>query len=509
MALLIKRRPKRKKSPISLEEKEPKIEIELGTNIEETLNVLEERLDYTSDIGKRWLKFNYERALLVYFVPLMDSVKLNEHVIKPLLIEKEGKISEIIQAASITPTKDLNEMISLMSRGASVLLIENDPFVYAIDSTKTATREVNQALNEKVIRGSQESFVESLDKNLNMMRQKFLDGSLIVRYIEVGSISRTRVAVLYLKNIANAEICNMIIDRIKQIEVDGVDSGSIIEEALEDSPLSPFPQLLNTERPDRVMGNLLEGRMAVLTNGNSSALIAPVNFFTFYQSPEDYNTRALYGSFFRLLRVFSFFVAMSLPAIYIATISFHYELIPLDLVFTVKGSLENVPFPPIVEAFIMVLILELLKEASLRLPSSIAQTIGVVGGLVIGTAIVEASLVSNMMIIVIALTAVSSFVVPSNEMSTTLRILSFPMMIGAAAFGYLGIVFVLVLIVMHLVILESITMPYLIPFAPFKFSGLKDVFIRMHQLYLNERPANAKPQKRQRQKAIRNWDSNE
>ncbi|MGX1373877.1 hypothetical protein RKD56_000995 [Priestia megaterium] len=291
--------------------------------------------------------------------------------------------------------------------------------------------------------------------------------------------------------------------------MDGVDSGSIIEEALEDSPLSPFPQLLNTERPDRVMGNLLEGRMAVLTNGNSSALIAPVNFFSFYQSPEDYNTRALYGSFFRLLRIFSFFVAMSLPAIYIATISFHYELIPLDLVFTVKGSLENVPFPPIVEAFIMVLILELLKEASLRLPSSIAQTIGVVGGLVIGTAIVEASLVSNMMIIVIALTAVSSFVVPSNEMSTTLRILSFPMMIGAAVFGYLGIVFVLVLIVMHLVILESITMPYLIPFAPFKISGLKDVFMRMHQLYLNERPANAKPQKRQRQKAIRNWDSNE
>ncbi|NGY87830.1 spore germination protein [Bacillus megaterium] len=229
------------KSPISLEAEE-KAEIEPGKNIEEIVKELEERLDYSNDIGKRQLKFNHESALLVYFVPLMDSMKLNDHVIKPLLIEKEGEIKEVIQAASITPAKDLDEMISLMSRGASILLIENDSFVYAIDSTKTATREVNQALNEKVVRGSQESFVESLDKNLNMMRQKFLDGSLIVRYIEVGSISRTRVAVLYLKNIANIEICNMIIDRIKQIEVDGVDSGSVIEEALEDSPLSPFPQ---------------------------------------------------------------------------------------------------------------------------------------------------------------------------------------------------------------------------------------------------------------------------
>ena len=359
------------------------------------------------------------------------------------------------------------------------------------------------------MRGSHEGFVENLDKNINLMRQRFLDGSLIVKYLEVGTISRTRVAVLYLKGISNPEYYEEVFRRLESIDVDAVESGSIIEEALENSPFSPFPQLLNTERPDRVMGNLLEGRIAIMTAGNSSTIVAPSCFFTFYQSPEDYNTRSLYGSFFRLLRIFSFFVAISLPALYIATISFHYELIPVDLILTVKSSVDNVPFPPIAEAFIMVLILELLKEAAIRLPSSIAQTIGVVGGLVIGTAIVEANLVSNIMIIVIALTAIASFVVPTNEMSTTLRILSFPMMVGAALFGYLGIIFVLTLIIMHLVTLESVGKPYLIPIAPLRVADLKDVFVRVNQMYMNDRPVGPKPLKRRRQRALRDWQKNE
>ncbi|MBM7703603.1 spore germination protein [Metabacillus iocasae] len=485
------------------------ITIPATSSLEDNKQQMTTFLEGTDDLGEREIMYLGEKGILLYFVPLMDSEKLNQHIIKPLQMATKDKIEEVVNIASITKTQNLYEAIYMMCKGAAVLILEGRDTVYAIDAALPASRQVSQAYNEKSVRGPQEGFIENLDKNVNLIRQRFLDGSLVVKYIEIGSISKTRIALLYVKGLTNKQLVEEVMNRLRLINVDAVDTGGLIEEALEESPFSPFPQLLNTERPDRVVGNLLEGRIALITTGNASALIAPVSFFSFYQSPEDYHTRSIYGSFFRLLRVFSFFVAMSLPALYIATISFHYELIPIDLILTVKGSLENVPFPPLIEALIMVIILELLKEASLRLPSSIAQTIGVVGGLVIGTAIVEASLVSNMMIIVIALTAISSFVVPSNEMSTTLRLLSFPMMIGAALFGYLGIVLVFVMITMHLITLKSISTPYLIPIAPLRFSNLKDVFIRLHAMYSNKRPLGAKPQRLRRQIAIRTWKHDE
>ncbi|WP_110113113.1 spore germination protein [Bacillus sp. CGMCC 1.16541] len=499
-----------KKSEVSMvSESNLSISIPATTSLEANKQEITAYLDNTDDLGERNVMYMGTKGVLLYFVPLMDSDKLNQHILKPLQVAAKQQIEEAVNIASITKTSNLYEAIYMMCKGAAVLILEGNNIVYAIDAAAPASRQIGQALNEKVVRGPQEGFIENLDKNVNLIRQRFLDGSLVVKYIEIGTISKTKIALLYVKGITNKQLVEEVMKRLQLMDVDAVDSEGMIEEALEESPYSPFPQLLSTERPDRVIGNLLEGRVAIIMTGSSSAIIAPVNFFSFYQSPEDYNTRSIYGSFFRLIRVFSFFVAMSLPALYIATISFHYELIPVDLISTVKGSLENVPFPPLIEAFIMVIILELLKEASLRLPSSIAQTIGVVGGLVIGTAIVEASLVSNMMIIVIALTAISSFVVPSNEMSTALRLLSFPMMLGAALFGYLGIVLVLVLITMHLITLKSIFTPYLIPLAPMRLSNLKDVFIRIHEMYMNKRPLGSRPQKLRRQMAIRDWKQNE
>nr|WP_197032371.1 spore germination protein [Bacillus sp. UNC41MFS5] len=190
-----------------------------------------------------------------------------------------------------------------------------------------------------------------------------------------------------------------------------------MEEFIEDSSFSIFPQILKTERPDRITANLLEGRVAVMVEGDATTLIMPVTFFSYYQSPDDFDVRTIISSFLRIIRLVGFFMSVTLPALYIAIVSFNYEIIPIDLVTAVKGSVDYVPFPPIVEAFIMQLILELLREAAIRLPTSISQTIGVVGGLVIGTAIVQANIVSNIMVIIIALTAISAFVNPIHEMS--------------------------------------------------------------------------------------------
>ncbi|WP_191560181.1 spore germination protein [Metabacillus idriensis] len=466
-------------------------------------------LDHTDDLGQRKIRFKEKQGLLLYVVPLMKTEKINQDIIAPLQHAQSGEVEEIVQVASIAKTKDIHEAIHLLSKGACLFLIEDLDYIYAIDATLHESRAVEQPHNEKVVHGSHEGFVENLNKNINLIRQRILDGSVVVKYVEIGEISRTRIAVVYLNHITNKALVEKVLSRLKSIQVDAVDTPGIIDESIEESPYSLFPQILNTERPDRVVSNLLEGRIAILITGSSSALIAPVNFFSFFQSPEDYNSRSVFGTFYRLIRILGFFIAISLPALYIATISFHYELIPNDLILTVKSSLENVPLPPIAEALLMVIILELLREAALRLPTAISQTIGVVGGLVIGTAIVEANLVSNMMIIVIALTAIASFVVPSNEMSTSLRVLSFPMMFGAAIFGYLGIVFIFVIILMHLTLLESFGAPYLYPLAPFQLKNIKDSVVRMNHWYMNDRPRDTVPQKIRRQTSLRNWTKHE
>ncbi|WJH35313.1 spore germination protein [Paenibacillus sp. CC-CFT747] len=203
-----------------------------------------------------------------------------------------------------------------------------------------------------------------------------------------------------------------------------------VEQTLEEFPYSPFPQIINTERPDRLTSNLMEGRIVLLMNGSPVGLIFPISFLSLYQSPDDYNNRWLVGSFFRMIRLFSFVTAITLPSLYIAVVSFHFEVIPNELLFPLKSSVQDIPFPPLVEAIIMELTIDLIREAGVRLPTSIGQTIAIVGGLVIGDAVVKAGLVSNITIIVVALTAIASFAVPSSDLSGTLRILRFPSWLG-------------------------------------------------------------------------------
>ena len=241
---------------------------------------------------------------------------------------------------------------------------------------------------------------------------------------------------------------------------------------------SPFPQLLNTERPDRVAANLVEGKVVVMTNISPTALIAPVTFFSFYQSPDDYNARVLVGSFYRIVRLLSFLTAVFLPAIYIAIISFHFEVMPLELSNQVKTDINNIPYRPLLEALILEIIMELIRESSIRLPQSVGQTVGIVGGLVIGDAIVNAGLVSNLMVIVVALTAVSSYVVPSVELNISIRMLRFPFMVLASFFGFFGIVVGTIILVIHLINLSSLKQPYFSPIIPFQPKEILKIFVR-------------------------------
>lgn len=408
--------------------------------------------------------------------------------------------------ADIHATDDFKKIYSGIMAGKVAIFEGNSMTAYLLDAGLFESRSIMEPDSEKIVNGSHDGFVESLNKNINILRNRIRTPYLKSELLCVGEGQiTTNISILYLENIANPEVINMVKKRISVIKLENNLTPGKLEEFIEDNSFSPFPQILETERPDRVAANLLDGRIVVLVEGSATASIMPVTFFSFYQSPDDYNSRFILGSFLRIIRILGFFISISLPSIYIAIVSFHYEVLPYELVTNIKSSLEYVPYPPVIEALIMQLTLELLREAAIRLPTSMAQTVAIVGGLVIGTAIVEANLVSNTMIIVIAITAISSFTVPIHEMSSSIRLLSFPMIFAASLLGLVGIVVGFMFLMIHLVKLESFGAPYFAPLGPIRVSDLKDTLIRVPYWKMKTRPSTAKPIKQKQSTGKKGW----
>ncbi|MDQ0202285.1 spore germination protein [Neobacillus ginsengisoli] len=473
--------------------KEPQDSILATNDLYKNLSFIKELMCETDDLKVHEFIFNDQPCLLIYLGTLADEKLIDSIIIEPLLEHNTGVIEQLVRASQLNKTSDLSAAVGSLLLGKCIVLEGNNPALYLIAVPKSQGRSIEEPANEKVIKGSHEGFVENLNTNIFLIRQRIKSPQLKVKYFKVGNISNTEIAMIYLNNLVNSAIIKEVETRISTIKIDQLLASGNLEQLIEDTPFSPFPQMLNTERPDRAISNLTEGKICVIVDGDPRILIMPISFFAFYQSSDDYTNRWMVGSFFRFIRLFGFVVAISFPAIYIALVSYHSEILPFGILYSVRVSLQYVPFPPLLEAMVMQTILELLKEASIRLPSPIAQTIGVVGGLVIGTAIVQANLISNTMIVVIGFTAIASFVVPVDEMGTSVRLLGFPMMIMAALFGFFGIAFMFMMIFIHLSKLESFGTPYFAPFAPLKIKDLKDTFLRLPVWLLNSRPTDAKP----------------
>ncbi|MCF6136729.1 spore germination protein [Pseudalkalibacillus berkeleyi] len=478
-------------------------------SLEENLDYIKNALFHSGDFETRTITFNDKKHLIVFIASLVDKKKMDEFVIRPLHENKSGEIPEVINVTQVNYTTDLTKVVRGLIEGQCAIIGEGQDHAYLGNVFAIHFRNISEPTNEYVIRGSHEGFIESLQTNIYLLRKRIENPNLYLKYITLGKATNSKLALMYMKDLADPELVKTIEERLNYIDTDAIQTPGYIEEFIEDYPLSPFPQVLNTERPDRATANLMEGRIVLLMEGSPTAIILPVTFFSFYQSPDDYNSRWIVGTFLRAIRLFSFLIAIGLPAVYIALVSFNFEVIPIELVFSVKNSLEFIPFPPLLEAFIMQLTLELLKEASVRLPSPISQTIGIVGGLVIGTAVVQANLISNVMLIVVAITGIASFVVPSNEMTTTVRILGFPLMIMAALFGFVGIVFGLMILLIHMCKIEPFGHPYFAPFAPFHMNDLKDTIFRLPRWMMNTRPMDPKPQHYQQVWPSRGWKKDE
>lgn len=478
----------------------------VSPSVEENLTYIQNAFFHTEDLKTRTISYQGKKGLLVYLNSTTDFSKIMNGILTPLSRSTgEKPFEEVITSPHVEKNTHLNSVIEEIVHGRVAVLFEGLNVCYIVQAHAIYKRDVSEPDNEKVIRGSHEGFVENLIVNIHLIRKRMENRQLTVKYHTLGKETRTKTALMYMHNLVNPQVVKEIERRLKDIRADQMLSPGFIQEYIEERTFSIFPQMLNTERPDRVMGQLMEGRVALLMEGSPTVLIAPITFSAFYQSPDEYNARPVVGSFIRLIRFLSFFTAVFLPAFYIAVVSFHPEVVPSELVWAMRSSVKEIPFRPILEALLLELTVELIREGGIRLPSPVGQTIGIVGGLVIGQSAVEAKLVSNTMIIVVALTAIASFVVPSNEMGASVRILRFPLMFMAAFLGFPGITFGVIFLLIHLARLESFGTPYFAPAMPFRLRDMKDTLIRFAVWQLDERPVETKPQRLKQESDSRGW----
>lgn len=478
---------------------------QLTNNIEANIEMIKAYMCETEDLLSKEIMIQNKKCAILYLDSMVKKEFLLFSIIDPILENETGDIKNVVGAAELNSSSEISIIGSGLLEGNCIILLENDAIAHIVFGGGTQERSIMEPANERSIKSAHDGFVESLSTNIQLLRKRIKSPQLKVKNFTIGNITNTKVSILYLDHLVNKEILKEVERRINSIKVDQLYSIGEIEEFIEDNSFSPFPHSLATERPDRAVSYLAEGKISIVVDGSPRVLVVPITFFAFYQSPDDYNSRWVVGSFFRLFRILSFVITISLPAIYIAIVSYHSEVLPIGILYSIRVSLEYVPFQPFVEALAMLILLELLKEAAIRLPSPIAQTIGIVGGLVIGTAVVEANLVSNTMIVVIGLTAISSFAAPINEIGTSARLLGFPTMIAASMFGFFGIVFVLMLIFMHLCKLDSYGTPYFAPFAPLKKEDLKDTIVRLPFWKLTHRPSDSRPSYTKQQWYSRVW----
>ncbi|MBM4760769.1 spore germination protein [Bacillus sp. B15-48] len=442
-------------------------------------------------------KFNFT------FMPtLVDEKVVDNHALPSLL---EGEFAHIDDVKKLLPIVDVelstekHEIAKKLLEGYVLLTLEDDMRKFAFFSAqKEVVRSVSPPEIEFSVIGPKEAFVESINQNINMIRKRLPIKELITEEFTIGKLSKTKVALLYIDGITNGDIVNTVRQRINDIEFDDLVDSSYLVQLISDNERSPFPQLLDTERPDRVVSVLGEGKIAIIADGSPHVLIGPTTLMEFFSSFEDYYLNWFLASFLRLIRVFGVTFSVLITPIYVATLSYHYELIPKDLLSTLIVSRRVVPFPPILEALFLEITIELLREAGARLPTKVGQTIGIVGGIVLGTASVEAGLTSNVLLIFIALSALASFTTPVYKMSNTIRLLRFPFLFMAELWGMLGITVAFCFMLTHLIRLESLGFPFMQPLYPPRREDLKDAFIRLSFKKQANRPQFLRTEKPQR-----------
>ncbi|WP_068781240.1 spore germination protein [Paenibacillus sp. GM2] len=455
---------------------------------------LRDLLEQNSDIVFRKMEIQSEIMILVYIEGLVNDVYVQEQIIPSLF---HGSRFDTVPKYTLD---EVDQALQALFNGSVLVLTNQSEFSYVFSGEGIQSRSIVEPTSEHTLRGPRDGFVESISTNLSLIRRRYPDTRLQVRISRIGAHSKTKVALVYVDGIVNPDILKEVEQRMNSIQIDELLDSGAVEQWIEDSWYSPFPQVQYTEQPVRVVSAIAEGRIAIVVDGTPIVLMVPLTFSMLFQAMDDYSERWLVGSAIRFIRIIGSILALILPALYIALLSYHPGMIPTQLTLSIAASRADAPFPAFVEALLMEATLELLREAGLRLPGFIGQTIGIVGGLVIGQAAVEAGIVSPIMVIVVALTAICSFMIPAYNGAIAIRLLRFPLMVFVSFLGMLGLILGVMIIIAHLVSLKSFGVNYLSPFAPYQAADWKDSVIRAPLPLLKKRPSVLKPLKEQRLK---------
>ncbi|NLJ60579.1 MAG: spore germination protein [Firmicutes bacterium] len=460
------------------------------------------------------------RASIIFIDSLASRDTIDFAILQPLMLIanlNDGKTDDrlemvkrrLLPGNQVTEVDNLRAVTEDVLSGATCLLIEESDIALSIETRSWEHRSIDKPSAEMVVRGPQEAFNETLKSNLALIRRRMRTPDLISEMLKVGTLSRVDCAVLYIEGLTNPELVDEVKRRILETKADHIQDTGILEQFIEEKPYVLAPQTISTERPDRMAAFLAEGYVGIMLDGSPFGLVLPATFWSLLQSAEDYFLRWPFGAFLRAIRTLALILAIFLPAIYLALTNFHPEMIPTDLLLAIAASREKVPFPTAVEVLIMEISIELIREAGVRIPGVIGPTLGIVGALILGQAAVAASIVSPILVVIVAITALGAFAVPNFNMAFAIRLYRFVYVLLAAALGFYGVAIGVFIQLTTYVNLKSFGVPYMSPVAPYTRSS-GDALFRYPVWKSEIRPSFLKPQQEERQPPIsRGWIEDE
>ncbi len=480
-------------------------------DIKENEKVLKQILSKCDDVKFRKMMLGEHRkveCLIVYIEVNVSNMMLEKSALGRLIAYLENLPEEKIPKAlednaaglsDTTPFQTIEEAAFVVLIGDALLLVDGYAGALKIPDQGYPRMSLQGTDTEKVVRGSNESFADSEKTNTALIRKRIRSTRLKVQEIRIGLRSHTNVGIVYMEDLANPQLVEEIKNRLTEYEIDGILDSGVVEQLAEEKWYSPFPQFQSTRRPDRAAMSILEGKVVVLVDNSPIALLLPTDINSFLKTTDDYYNRFYMATFARLLRYAAAFFALTLPGLYIAMTNFHTQILPTPLLLSFWEARAGVPFPAALEVLLMELSFELLREAGVRLPGTMGNTIGIVGGLIIGQAAVEANLVSPIVVIVVAFTALCSFAIPNEEFAFSFRILKFVIIGLSAWMGYFGFLIGIYAVLIHLAGLKSFGNSYLTPYVAAGVNAHqdeKDALVRFPLRMLKKRPVYANPRER-------------
>ncbi|KKK39470.1 spore gernimation protein KA [Mesobacillus campisalis] len=482
----------------TLEEQSSWKEQTISWLIDENIDLMKKiyRIPDNRDVKVREIKLGGKgRKAAVFFISSITDVRtIEDSALRPLLLNKDpdAGIEEIIYTQNVTAVTQIQEVVENVNRGNAVIFLEGKPAAYAFECANFQGRSVESAETEVLIKGPKEAFTEKAIVNLSLLRKRIKNEALVAETVTIGKRSKNDVFILYIRNLADNQLVENIKGRLNNLNADAIQNLSLLEQYIEERKFSLFPSVLLSERPDRAASFIEDGHIVLIMDNSPDSLILPATFWSFFHTPEDHYLRFFFGNFIRVLRMIAMFITIFISAIYIAVTTYHAEMIPADLLLAIAGTREKVPFPVLIEILLMEIAFELIREAGLRVPNPMGPTIGIVGALILGQAAVEANIISPIVIIVVALSGLSSFTISDISLNFALRIIRFMFIFSAGLFGIYGMTTLFTLGMYYFVSLKSFGVPFLAPMSPHYVSS-KDTIFRKLLTQESLRPGYLKP----------------